>query len=256
MTAPVDAPAPIWDPAPGAGPLVIGLLAAALLAAGGRPGTDRLRALLRAPGRAAVPDPPLRRRWIAVGATAAGVLVWTVAGAGAGVVAGGLAGLAGAAAAHLTSRPRPAPADTTDLATAWELVAVGLAAGLPVALAVSAAAEPLGGTTGGRLRRVGGLLELGADPAQAWRVAEDDAALAAFARAAGRSAATGAGLADAARAEAARLRSTLADAAQERAQRAGVLITGPLGLCFLPAFLVLGIAPVVAGLAGEALAQW
>ena len=33
------------------------------------------------------------------------------------------------------------------------------------------------------------------------------------------------------------------------------LITGPLGLCFLPAFLVLGIAPVVIGLAREALAQ-
>jgi pilus assembly protein TadC len=35
-----------------------------------------------------------------------------------------------------------------------------------------------------------------------------------------------------------------------------VLITGPLGLCFLPAFLTLGIAPVVVGLAGEALARW
>jgi hypothetical protein len=35
-----------------------------------------------------------------------------------------------------------------------------------------------------------------------------------------------------------------------------VLITAPLGVCFLPAFLVLGIAPVVVGLAGEALASW
>ena len=49
---------------------------------------------------------------------------------------------------------------------------------------------------------------------------------------------------------------TLLDSAQARAQRAAVLITGPLGLCFLPAFLVLGIAPVVIGLAREALAQW
>jgi hypothetical protein len=52
------------------------------------------------------------------------------------------------------------------------------------------------------------------------------------------------------------MRAELVDGAQASAQRAGVLITGPLGLCFLPAFLVLGIAPVVAGLAGEALAQW
>ena len=32
-----------------------------------------------------------------------------------------------------------------------------------------------------------------------------------------------------------------------------MLITAPLGLCFLPAFLVLGVAPVVIGLAGEVL---
>jgi hypothetical protein len=35
-----------------------------------------------------------------------------------------------------------------------------------------------------------------------------------------------------------------------------VLITAPLGLCFLPAFLVLGIAPVVIGLADHALSRW
>jgi hypothetical protein len=37
------------------------------------------------------------------------------------------------------------------------------------------------------------------------------------------------------------------------AQRASVLIAGPLGLCYLPAFLCLGIVPVVAGLAGDVL---
>jgi hypothetical protein len=57
-------------------------------------------------------------------------------------------------------------------------------------------------------------------------------------------------------AEGARVRAELVDTAQARAQRAGVLVAGPLGLCFLPAFLVLGIAPVVIGLAGEALARW
>jgi pilus assembly protein TadC len=39
-------------------------------------------------------------------------------------------------------------------------------------------------------------------------------------------------------------------AATARARRAGVLITLPLGLCFLPAFLVVGVLPVVIGLAG------
>ena len=45
------------------------------------------------------------------------------------------------------------------------------------------------------------------------------------------------------------------DAVEARAERAGVLVTGPLGLCFLPAFLALGIVPVVVGLAGPLLEQ-
>ena len=138
----------------------------------------------------------------------------------------------------------------------WELLAVCLQAGLPVATAVVAAATPLPGGTGRHLRRVAGLLELGADPATAWRSVEHRQAIATFARAAGRSAGTGSALAEVARAESARIRADLADTAEARAQRAAVLITGPLGLCFLPAFLVLGIAPVVIGLAGEALARW
>ncbi|COX12628.1 alanine rich membrane protein [Mycobacterium tuberculosis] len=32
-----------------------------------------------------------------------------------------------------------------------------------------------------------------------------------------------------------------------------VLIAGPLGLCFLPAFLCVGIVPLVVGLAGDVL---
>ena len=35
--------------------------------------------------------------------------------------------------------------------------------------------------------------------------------------------------------------------------RAGVLVSGPLGLCFLPAFVCLGIVPVVVGLARDVL---
>ena len=32
-------------------------------------------------------------------------------------------------------------------------------------------------------------------------------------------------------------------------ERAAVLVAGPLGLCFLPAFVCLGVLPVVVGLA-------
>jgi tight adherence protein B len=34
---------------------------------------------------------------------------------------------------------------------------------------------------------------------------------------------------------------------------AGVLAVGPLGLCFLPAFLLLGVMPAIVGLAGPLL---
>ncbi|WP_307723984.1 type II secretion system F family protein, partial [Pseudonocardia hydrocarbonoxydans] len=193
--------------------------------------------------------------WIAVGTAAAGAL--------GGALGGPAAGLTGAAvvlgallvAHRLPARAGAAP-DLAALATGWELLGVCLRAGLPVASAVAAAAGPVPGRTGTELRRVAGLLELGADPDEAWQAARELPALAVFARAAGRSAGTGAALAQVATAEAARVRAELVDTAQARAQRAGVLITGPLGLCFLPAFLVLGIAPVVIGLAGQALARW
>ncbi|OEV29597.1 hypothetical protein AN219_15615, partial [Streptomyces nanshensis] len=45
------------------------------------------------------------------------------------------------------------------------------------------------------------------------------------------------------------LRARRARDASARARRAAVLVTGPLGLCFLPAFLAVGVAPVVLGLA-------
>lgn len=37
--------------------------------------------------------------------------------------------------------------------------------------------------------------------------------------------------------------------ATARARRAAVMVTVPVGLCFLPAFLAIGVLPVVIGLA-------
>ena len=229
-------------------------LAAALLVAGARPGSVRLRTLT-------APTSPtthsaVRPLAVAVGAVAAGALAWAALG---GVVAA-VATAAAAAGIGLLAprwvRPSLRADDPLDLAAAWAQLAVCLEVGLPVAAAVAAAAEPLTGGAGTELRRTAGLLELGADPAQAWLAAHESPALAAFARAAVRSAGTGAALARAARAESARLRAGLTDATEARVQRATVLIAAPLGLCFLPAFVVLGIAPVVVGLARQALAGW
>jgi len=79
---------------------------------------------------------------------------------------------------------------------------------------------------------------LGADPAVAWSTAPDlpagsvDAQTDALLRLARRSASSGAALADGVAELADQCRDDAAHAATAAAERAGVLIAGPLGLCF------------------------
>ena len=145
-------------------------------------------------------------------------------------------------------RPRT---ELLGLAAAWDLLAACLRAGLPVPDALGAIAGTVPVAAAEALRRTGELIALGAAPDEAWRPALDCAATAPLARAARRTARSGSALAGAAADLAARTRAELAESAQERAHRAGVLITVPLGLCFLPAFLLLGVVPVVIGLANK-----
>ncbi len=50
---------------------------------------------------------------------------------------------------------------------------------------------------------------------------------------------------------AAALRKTHVAAVEARARAAGVRSVAPLALCFLPAYLLVGVVPVVAGFAGD-----
>ena len=70
-------------------------------------------------------------------------------------------------------------------------------------------------------------------------------------RLARRSASSGSALAQGVAELAEQSRQDATHAADAAAERASVLIAGPLGLCFLPAFVCLGIVPVVVGLAGH-----
>lgn len=143
-----------------------------------------------------------------------------------------------------------------ELAGAWELLAACLRAGMPVAVAARAVAEGLSAPAGPALRRTAELLALGADCAQAWQPALECPATARFARSARRSGRGGSALAGSVTRLAAELRADAAQQAEARAQRAGVLIAAPLGLCFLPAFLAIGVAPVLIGLATGLMSQW
>lgn len=154
--------------------------------------------------------------------------------------------------------PRQGP-DPLAVASSLDVLAVCLAAGMAVPTAAAATAPSAPPKLARVLRRAADLLALGADPAVAWAISPDlpagaaDTQIDALLRLARRSAFSGAALAGGVAELADQARREAAHAATAAAERAGVLIAGPLGLCFLPAFVCLGIVPVVAGLAGDVL---
>jgi pilus assembly protein TadC len=154
---------------------------------------------------------------------------------------------------------RVATASGTDdpLATASSLdvFAACLRSGMAVSTAASATAAFASGPLARLLNRAADLLALGADPAVAWTNAAGPGSDGADAlmRLARRSASSGAALAQGVAELADQSRHEASAAARAASERASVLIAGPLGLCYLPAFVCLGIVPVVAGLAGDVL---
>jgi pilus assembly protein TadC len=136
-----------------------------------------------------------------------------------------------------------------DLPAACDLLGVCLSAGLPVEGALEAVGGAVGGPLGEQLRSVAALSRLGADPRPAW--AEVLPELAALGRVLVRAGESGAMVAGALRTLAAESRISARVATQVAVQRAGVWVLAPLGACFLPAFVCLGVAPLVLGIAGD-----
>jgi pilus assembly protein TadC len=177
-----------------------------------------------------------------------------------GGMPGAAAGLGVAVAAdRLISRLEPAGVRrrkqdrAAELPLTLDLLSVCLRAGMPLVAALETVAEALPGPFSADLRVVAGLQRLGAAPAAAWADLALDADLAPVARAVARSAESGSRLAAAFERLAADRRGALASAGLARARTAGVVAMAPLGLCFLPAFVCLGIAPIVLSLFGEVL---
>jgi pilus assembly protein TadC len=157
-------------------------------------------------------------------------------------------------------RPRPrCDAEPLAVASSLDVLAVCLAAGMAVSNAAAATAPAAPPGLARVLQRAADLLALGADPAEAWSAPPDLPAgsvgpqIETLLRLARRSACSGVALADGVTDLAAQCRHDATQAATAAAERAAVLIAGPLGLCFLPAFVCLGIVPAVAGLAGDVL---
>ena len=137
-----------------------------------------------------------------------------------------------------------------ELSSLVGLIALGLRAGMAIPEAVAAAAEALPGPAAQRLRSPVAELTLGADPAFAWASLAEDPVLAPLGRALARVHRSGAPVADVLSQLADDLAAKARLEAEERARAVGVKAALPLGVCFLPAFLALGIIPLVAGLVG------
>ncbi|MCX4676153.1 type II secretion system F family protein [Streptomyces sp. NBC_01433] len=193
------------------------------------------------------------RRWAApLGALAAG---WILVGG----VLGCVTGLAAAYGTwrRLRFRPKPRPdapgedsvQSSRQLPLAADLLAACIAAGAGPRDAAEAVGESMGGPVGDRLARAAAEIRLGGEPSLAWGRFGDMPGAGPLARCLYRAGATGAPAAEPVARLAETIRAERAGAAVARAQRAGVLITAPVGLCFLPAFLAVGVAPVVIGLA-------
>ncbi|GAA1786121.1 type II secretion system F family protein [Streptomonospora arabica] len=134
------------------------------------------------------------------------------------------------------------------LPVAVDLLVAGLRSGVALENALGAVAAAVGGPLGHSLGEVADQLRLGADPRAAWAAAADTEEFAAIGRALVRASESGAPVAAILERHAAEIRDTARVRALARTQRLGVLSAAPLGLCFLPAFVLIGVVPLAASL--------
>lgn len=201
-----------------------------------------------------------------LGSRAGALVACTFAGVALALLVGGLAGwllglLFAGGGPVLLGRLEPAAVReereelAADLPLALDLLAACLTGGAALPEAVRAVAEAVPGACGMRLVRVAAALEVGRSPAEAWSALAlpGDELAGAAARALARAGEGGAPVAGAVVRLAEQARDGARARGEQAAERAGVLAVGPLGLCFLPAFVLLGVVPVVAGLVGPLL---
>jgi pilus assembly protein TadC len=193
-------------------------------------------------------------------------LLAAAAGVGAGLLVGGLGGLGGfgglVAAVVVTvgghrllqragsgNPEAERQALLRELPAAGELLCVCLGAGVPPAGALAAVGAAIPAPLGPVLREVAALYRLGAEPRQAW--AGVPVELAALGRILVRAGESGSAVVPALTSLAADGRSAARARTDAAVRRAGIWVLAPLGLCFLPAFLCLGVVPLIIGIAGD-----
>lgn len=158
--------------------------------------------------------------------------------------------------------PRRTDRSDPGLALAVDLIAVCLRSGMGTASALREVARTLStsaaqdaGTSyaavARMLARVAAASELGSDPSIAWADWMGDPRYGRLARALVVTGESGSAVAGRLEVVSRQLRGAEGQRAVDRANQLGVFLMAPLGLCFLPAFICLGVLPVVVGIAGQ-----
>jgi Flp pilus assembly protein TadB len=226
--------------------LLPALLAGLAVLAAGRPRT-------RLPVEASRPVPGRDRPpWLlpVAGAASAGVATWLLVGGALGIPAGAVVA---AVAWRVVDRLEPPDvrrhreALESGLPHAVDLLAACLAAGRAPGPAVAEVADALDGPLADLLAGVAARLRLGTDPVAVWGEVSRHAQLGRLGRCVLRAVDSGASVADAMTRLAEDLRRDARGRVEARARAVGVKAALPLGLCMLPAFVLVGVVPLVVG---------
>jgi Flp pilus assembly protein TadB len=186
------------------------------------------------------PSPFLRRPVLLAGLGGAGLLLvtglgrWTLPIVGVGLVA--------------AVRSRRPPAAPTELPLVVDLLASSLRGGALMPAGLETATGAAGPELGRLLASVAGALRSGAEATEAWAEIAADSHLAPVARICTRVGGSGASCAVELERLSRRLRTARRSDLDARAARAAVWVVMPLCLCFLPAFVLVGVVPMAVSL--------
>lgn len=216
-----------------------------------RPGLDRLRhrvggERIPASPRMVVGSPVARGLVCAVAVT---LLGWVGAGS-LGALVGVPAGLALSVWIGRLESPEAARSREQidrDLPLAVDLLAACVSVGRPPQDSLAIVSRAVSGALGTRFEEVAARISLGGDPVAEWARLLPDPQLGGLARTMRRSAESGAPLVEGLARLAQDHRRDRRTRTQVRARNVGVRAALPLAACFLPAFMLVGVVPTVAG---------
>ncbi|WP_195839856.1 type II secretion system F family protein [Cutibacterium porci] len=128
------------------------------------------------------------------------------------------------------------------------MLASAMEAGLPLRAAVTTVADSLEGPCAEDLRRLALALAAGVPDSTAWNDLASVTVWRDPAQDVSRAVNSGEGISELLSAHAAQLQVAAAEKAEKSARKAGVDAIGPLVCCHLPAFLLVGVVPIIAGM--------